>query len=140
MTTPETLDAVIAEQKATALAILNEKILDLFPVQIDGYPSTRSQYGIDYLSIANGVVRAEGTPSRKKELPRAIIDCMTWFEQQKARGHDLLVWRSKPELGEDRDGHYRLYMRCHTMKAGEATSRLAAANPTGIHASRAPFT
>lgn len=128
MSTPT--DAQIDD--ALKLGSLLDTLADLFPVQIDGYPSARSQYGLPYIVLANGRVKAEGMPSVDRPLDVALSLTIGWFKSQRALGHDMIVWRRRPEITRDVvcdevKPPSKLYLRFHTLKSSEAVELMKAA-------------
>lgn len=77
----------------------------------DGPQAPLDDFGVPYITLCNGLVKPEGTPSAPIDGEEPALDA-TWthFCQTVPEGA-FVTWRARPELLHDEDGCYWVRMR-----------------------------
>lgn len=108
------------------LSDLDDRIREIFPVQLHGLRRFVSEYSVPYVTIANGYVKQQGEEQVRTTIHDALTHATEWFVERRKAGDDVLVWRQCPEI--ERDGAITsLYMRCHTMRSERMFEKLKVA-------------
>jgi len=107
------------------IAMLDNDIRALFPTQILGFPGAYSQFDKTvYLLLIDGVPSPDGQPPPPRlDLAKACAIALKWFEGQRTKGDDVVVWRKYPTIVYDPP---RLRIRCHTMTKAALIKHLKA--------------
>lgn len=102
-------------EQSALMNVFDHEVRAIFRLQIVGFPSARSEFGGTYVTLANGLPKEQGAdPAPVANVLEACTFARKWMEAQRAKGDDVLVWRSMPRIETDAP-RMRLWMRCHTM-------------------------
>lgn len=81
---------------------LEDHIREIFPVQLHGLRRFVSEYGIPYVTLANGYIQHQGEEQVRTTLHNALKHATEWFVARRKAGDDVLVWRVCPEIERER--------------------------------------